>query len=191
MRTHIYRFLAILSISISSATLFSHSAIAAPDIKILSSEGQLSNNILSINADAEVDLAKDPIEALESGVPLFFDLHIEILRNRKYMWDRDLFKTKYTYSLQRHTLSKKYVLKNLITDTQGVHDSITAALQNLGQIRKLAVIDLEELTNRKNLVIAIQLELKISALPAPMMPLAYISPQWHISSKKHKWKLDL
>jgi hypothetical protein len=165
--------------------------MADPDIKILSGESQLSNNILSINADAEVDLAKDPIEALESGVPLFFDLHVEILRNRKYMWDRDLFKTKYTYSLQRHTLSKKYVLKNLITDTQRVHDSVTAALQSLGQIRKLAVIDLEELTNRKNLVIAIQLELKISALPAPMMPLAYVSPQWHISSQKYKWKLDL
>lgn len=165
--------------------------MANPDIKILSGESQFSNNILSINADAEVDLAKDPIEALESGVPLFFDLHIEILRNRKYMWDRDLFKTKYTYSLQRHTLSKKYVLKNLITDTQRAHDSITAALQNLGQVRKLAVIDLEEITNRKNLVIAIQLELKISALPAPMMPLAYVSPQWHISSQKYKWELDL
>ena len=171
--------------------LFSHSAMAAPDIEILSVESQLSNNILSITADAEVNLAKDPVEALESGVPLFFDLHIEILRNRKYIWDRDLFKTKYTYSLQRHTLSKKYVLKNLITDTQQVHSSIVAAVESLGQIRKLAVIDMEELTDRKNLVIAIQFELKISALPAPMMPLAYVSPQWHISSHKRKWKLDL
>ena len=114
--------------------------MAAPDIKILSVESQLSNNILSIPADAEVNLAKDPVEALESGVPLFFDLHIEILRNRKYIWDRDLFKTKYTYSLQRHTLSKKYVLKNLITDTQQVHSSITAALQNLGQIKMFLYI---------------------------------------------------
>ena len=114
MRTNINKFLAILSISISSVALFSHSATAAPDIKILSAESNLSNNILSITADVEVDLAEDPTEALESGVPLFFDLHIEILRNRKYIWDRDLFKTKYTYSLQRHTLSKKYVLKNLI-----------------------------------------------------------------------------
>ena len=93
---HIYRFLTILSISISSVALFSHSAMAAPDIKILSVESQLSNNILSITADAEVGLAKDPTEALQSGVPLFFDLHIEILQNRKYIWDRDLFKTKYT-----------------------------------------------------------------------------------------------
>ena len=191
MRMHIYRFLTILSISISSVALFSHSAMAAPDIKILSVESQLSNNILSITADAEVGLAKDPTEALQSGVPLFFDLHIEILRNRKYIWDRDLFKTKYTYSLQRHTLSKKYVLKNLITDTQQVHSSIVAAVESLGQIRKLAVIDMEELTDRKNLIIAIQFELKISALPAPMMPLAYVSPQWHISSHKRKWKLDL
>ena len=188
---HIYRFLTILSISISAVALFSHSAMAAPDIKILSVESQLSNNILSITADAEVGLAKDPREALQSGVPLFFDLHIEILRNRKYIWDRDLFKTKYTYSLQRHTLSKKYVLKNLITDTQQVHSSIVTAVESLGQIRKLAVIDVEELTDRKNLVIAIQLELKISALPAPMMPLAYVSPQWHISSRKYKSKLDL
>ena len=191
MRIHICRFLAILSISFSSVALFPQSALAAPDIKILSAEGQLSNNILSITADAEVALAKDPTEALESGVPLFFALHIEILRNRKYMSDRALFKTKYTYSLQRHTLSRKYVLKNLITDTQRVHTSITTALQDLGRIKKLAVIDMEELAVTKNLVIAIQLELKISALPAPMMPLAYVSPQWHISSHKHKWKLDL
>ena len=45
--------------------------------------------------------------------------------------------------------------------------------------------------DRKNLVIAIQLELKISALPAPMMPLAYVSPQWHVSSHKYKSELDL
>jgi hypothetical protein len=193
MRIQIYRFLMVFSISIIWVALVSYPAVALadPDIKIFGAEGQFSNNILSITVDAKVDLARDPTEALESGVPLFFDLNIEILRNRTYMWDRDLFKTKYTYSLQRHTLSKKYVLKNLITDTQQAYSSITEALYNLGQIKKLAVIDLGELTETKNLVIAIQFELKISALPVPIMPLAYISPQWHISSDRYKWELDL
>jgi hypothetical protein len=188
---HIYRFLAIFSISITLVALFSQPAVADPDIKILSAGSQLSNNILSITADVDVYLDEDPTEALESGVPLYFDLNIEILRNRKYMWDRDIFRTKYTYSLQRHTLSKKYVLKNLITDTQQVHGSVAAALQSLGQIRELAVIDVAEIADAKNLVVAMQLTLKISALPAPMMPLAYISPQWHVSSHRYKWKLDL
>jgi len=187
----LFRSAPILNVLFIFLALCSTATNATPDIEISRAESQLSNDILTISADAKINLSKDPTEALQSGVPLFFDLNIEIRQKRNYIWDQELFKTKYTYLLQRHTLSKKYIVKNLITDTQEVHGSVTAAIQSLGKIRKLAVVDVKELINKKNLALVFELKLKINALPAPMMPLAYISPQWHISSKKYKWDIDL
>ncbi len=191
MKVKVYNFHTTLIILFAFLVLASHTISAEPDIDILQAKSLITNGIITITMDTQINLPEGPTEALQSGVPLFFDLNIEISRGRRYMWNQELFKTKYIYSLQQHTLSKQYILKNLITDTQKVHGSIATALQSLGKIRKLAVIDVKELVTIDNIFIAVQFELKINALPAPMMPLAYISPQWHVSSKRYKWKMDL
>ena len=38
---------------------------------------------------------------------------------------------------------------------------------------------------------AVRLYLDIGALPSPMLPLAYFSPGWHISSKWYEWTIRL
>ena len=82
MKMRLFRSAPILNVLFIFLALCSTATNATPDIEISRAESQLSNDILTISADAKINLSKDPTEALQSGVPLFFDLNIEIRQKR-------------------------------------------------------------------------------------------------------------
>lgn len=165
--------------------------VSAGDISIDRASAAIENEIVTLNSDASFEFSEDAIEALKSGITLNFELEIRILEARRFWWDKNRFVTQRRYSLERHALSEQYILQDLITGDRRIHASIGAAIDDLGRIRSLPVLDATDIGETQSLDIRMRFRLEIESLPAPMIPIAYISPGWRMSSGWHRWQASL
>ncbi|MEQ8660301.1 MAG: DUF4390 domain-containing protein [Gammaproteobacteria bacterium] len=163
----------------------------AGDIVIERAEAYVANELVMLDIDAGFAFSEDAVDALTSGIALTFDLEIVISEARRLLWDRELFATRRHYALERHALSNQFVLSDLITGERRIHASLALAIADLGRIHRLPLTERDELDSDGTLACSVRLKLDMNALPAPMIPLAYLSPGWHMSSGWHRWPADL
>lgn len=171
-------------------SIFGTATTAARDIVIENAAVVVANDIVMLDLDASFEFSTDALAALESGIELYFDLDIRIDRARRLLWNARQFETSRRFSLERHALSKRFILTDLVTDERRIHDSLEQAIADLGRIRRLAVVESARLAALDASIIAVRLRLDIDALPAPMIPLAYVSPGWHMSSGWIEWPAE-
>jgi hypothetical protein len=171
-------------------SIVSFGALAVRDIVIDNAAVLIDNDIIMLNLDATFEFSADALAALESGIELFFDLDIRIVRARRLLWNAREFETSRRFSLERHALSNQFILTDLVTDERRVHGSLDHAIADLGRIRRLPVVETTRLPALDSSIIGVRFRLDIDALPAPMIPLAYVSPGWHMSSGWVEWPAE-
>ncbi|MGE0482892.1 MAG: DUF4390 domain-containing protein [Gammaproteobacteria bacterium] len=159
----------------------------ASDIMVAEAALNERNGILMLDADIEFEFSSDAIEALDSGIPLYFELDVRLLRPRRYVWDVEIFNTRRRFAIERHALSNQFVLTEIITGERRLHRTLELALEDLARIRRLPLVEAASLELPNELTAAMRIELDLNALPAPMIPLAYVSPGWHMSSGWYEW----
>ena len=166
-------------------------ACAARDIVIENTAVLVDNDIIMLDLDASFEFSADALAALESGIELYFELEIRVDRARRMLWNARQFETSRRFSLERHALSKRFILTDLVTDERRIHGSLEQAIADLGRIRRLPVVETSRLAAPGSSLVAVRFRLDIAALPAPMIPLAYVSPSWHMSSGWVEWPAEL
>lgn len=165
--------------------------LQASDITVAGAHTYVANNILMVDADASFNFSNDAIEAVNSGIPLTIELDVRISRPRKYWWNAAIFSAHRAYSIEHHALSEQFVLTDRVTGERRIHSSLELAIADLGRIRNLPVVELSELEDAASCEVGLRLRLDIESLPGPLIPLAYVSPGWHMSSGWHRWQTNL
>lgn len=173
------------------AALFAGAAALAGDIVIDTATLHVRNDIVLLDCDCRLEFGEDAIDALNSGIPLYFDLEIRFERPRRVLWDPEVYTTRRRFIIERHALTERFVLTDLISEKRSVHESLDRAIHELGHIRDLPIIEAATLSAFDKLNVQIRFRLDINALPAPMIPLAYVSPGWRMSSGWYRWQANL
>lgn len=176
---------------VSLALLLGCLCARAGDIIIDTANLNVRNEIVMLDCDCRLEFSEDAIDALNSGIPLYFDLEIRFERPRRMLWDPEIYATRRRFVIERHALTERFVLTDLITEQRSVHASLERAIHELGHIRNLPIIEAATLADFDTLNVQIRLRLDINALPAPMIPLAYVSPGWRMSSGWYRWQANL
>jgi len=145
----------------------------------------------SIYVDADIDyqLNDTAMEALENGVPLTFELHVQMRRADAWIWEADVVNARLRSVLGYRSLSGLYEVHDLGSEEKQVFATRSAALTALGAIRDLVLIQRDQLDLKKEYKVRLQVKLDIEALPLPMRPLAYLSGDWDIESEPWEWQL--
>jgi len=143
-----------------------------------------------LDADIDFNLSPAAVDALESGVPLVFELRMELVRPRRYWLDENIAFLTQRYRLRFHALSQRYVLTNLNTDESQNYASIPSALDALGTVRSLPVIDRRLLRSDQTYELWLRAGLDVDDLPPPLRTGAYLSPQWRLLSEWHVWRFQ-
>lgn len=151
----------------------------------------LSNKVYQLNARLTFDFSQDVMDAIENGVPMVLNLDIEIMRPRRYFWDDEVASLEQRYQLQYHALSEQYVVRNLNSGAQYTFFSLTAALQKIGNVDHLPIIDQQLLKNQaaENYYARVRVGLGFDNLPVPLKLDALISSSWWLDSDWYR--LDL
>ncbi len=147
-------------------------------------------NVL-VDADVRYELSETALEALEHGVPLTFELHVQLRRDSAWIWHSDVVENRLRSVLRFHPLSGLFDLHDLQT---GAHQSFAtraAALRALGRIASFPVTHIDQLTPGEQYRLRMKTFLDVDALPLPLRPKAYMSRAWDLESEVWEWRLQL
>jgi hypothetical protein len=171
--------------------LFSSTAYPASEtgVKVKNAEIVLLGDDYVLNADIDYQLSGKAIEALNNGVSLFWTYQFKVKEQRDYAWDKTLIEKNFRYRIQYHALLKMYRVKN---ENNGVVDnfsSLQAALGLLSSLRGYRLIEKTKIADPKTYIAAIRVNFERDALPLPLRPIAYLNPEWYLSSDWFVWPL--
>ncbi len=141
-----------------------------------------------LNADVNYILSPEAKQAIQSSIPLFWHLKVQ-LKQQRYFKDKTVMRVNYRYRIRYHALLNTYSVKNETTHTVKKFSSLAEALDSLSRVRELKIIAVSALKHDKNYTVEMRLEFNKEDLPPPLRPIAYISPQWDLSSAWYLWPL--
>ncbi len=152
----------------------------------------LDNKVYLVNADIHYSLTRPVLDALHNGVPLTIELRIELIRQREWpWWDETMAVIKQRYRLRYFALAQHYVLDNLNMGTESSYQSLEAALEALGKLKELPLLDQNLLPSSGEYLARMRVALDIESLPTPLRLLAYLSSRWRLTSEWYTWKPQL
>jgi hypothetical protein len=141
-----------------------------------------------LGAQFDIKLSSGAEEAIRKGVPLVFELQVQVVKTHTWLWDTVDIEIIQYRQLQYHALSESYLVKDLSTDTQGNYRRLEDALRMAGKIQKLLLTE-QALDPKLNYEIRLRGSLDIESLPTPVRLIAYVSSAWDMVSKWYSWPL--
>jgi len=141
--------------------------------------------------DAEIDygLSDTVSEALENGVPLTFETHVQMRRADAWLWESDTIEHRLRTVLRYRPLSGLYELRSLEGSEPVAFATRDSALRALGRIIAMPIIARSELDLDDEYVVRLRVRLDVEALPLPMRPIAYLKRDWSLASDPWEWRL--
>jgi hypothetical protein len=157
--------------------------------QVQSAVAQLRDGVYYLNAVVDYRLSTEAIDALHSGVPLGIRLDVEIIDPRRWWFDNDAATLQQLYKVDYHALSERYTVLNINSDDQASFGSLFAALQYLGRIERLPLIDTPVLDDDRGYYVRMRASLDQEQFPGPLRLLAFWRRDWSIASEWYRWPL--
>ena len=141
--------------------------------------------------DARIDFAfsEDNLEAMRNGVALTVIVDIEVHRERGQWWDETLAARQLRYRIETNVLTGRYRVRTIGGFARN-YRSLEEMTESLGRVESVPVIARELLSPDARYAARIRARLDIEALPSPLRPIAYLSPQWRLSSGWFEWQVE-
>ena len=164
-------------------------AQAEPGIAVEAAHARIEHDIYLVDARLHYELSEEARQALESGIPLLFAVEVEFRKHRPYLWDAVAADSRHWLRLEYHALSRSYLVSNLTIKTRQSFPQLQEALEALGTIRNMAVVERQLLDANAHYEARLNARLDIESLPAPLRPAAYFESAWRIKSPPYQWAL--
>ncbi len=155
----------------------------AADYKILNQTCRSTEDAFVLDANIDFDFSDKVIEALQHGVPITLELHMQVRKQGAWLWEKDLAETRLRYQISYHALASVYQVLDLQTNTKENFVTREIAVNALGEINSMPVVRHDQMEKGKIYLVGLKTSLDLDALPLPMRPLAYLSPSWNQSSE--------
>ncbi len=158
--------------------------------EVRSATTQLVDGVHRLDARLQLVLSSEALDALSSGVPLRIELDIQIIRLRRFYWDDVDAELELRYELEYRPLSQRYIVRNLNSGNQDSFATLYSALNSLGRLQGLPIIDDALLEPGKNYRIRLRALLNTQQYPAPLRLLFFWRDEWQLESEWFEWSLE-
>jgi hypothetical protein len=158
---------------------------------VRSASTRLVEGVLQLEARLQLVLSDEALAALEAGVPLTIELKLEFIRERRFLPDATDAELTLSYELEYRPLSQRYIVRNLNSGNQDSFATLYSALNNLGRIQDLPVLDVSILESGADYRMRMQALLSTQQYPAPLRLLFFWRDQWQLKSEWFEWSLEL
>lgn len=158
--------------------------------EVRSAATRLIDGVHTLDARLQLILSSEALQALSSGVPLTIEVQLEVIRVRRFVWDDAAAQLAINYELEYRPLSQRYIVRNLNSGDQDSFATLYSALNNLGRVQGLPVIDDALLEADKSYRIRLRALLNTRQLPAPLRLLFFWRDQWQLESEWFEWLLE-
>jgi hypothetical protein len=157
---------------------------------VRSASTSVVDNVIQLEARLQLVLSDEALAALDSGVPLTIELNLEVIRERRFLPDATDAELLLRYELEYRPLSQRYIVRNLNSGNQDSFATLYSALNNLGRIQNLPVVDEAILERDADYRMRLQALLSTQQYPAPLRLLFFWRDQWQLKSEWFEWSLE-
>jgi len=157
---------------------------------VRSAETRLVNGVHTVDARLQLVLSSEALRALSSGITLTIELQIEVIRVRHWYIDNLEAELAVRYELEYRPLAQRYIVRNLNSGDQDSFATLYSALNNLGRVQDLPVIDEAVLEPDSEYRIRLRALLQTRQYSAPLRMLFFWRDQWQLESEWSEWTLE-
>jgi hypothetical protein len=157
--------------------------------EIRSATSRLDNDVWFLTARIDLGLSDEAVDALKSGVVLPIQLQIRLTKGRRWWPDKEIATLAQSYQLSYQPLSERYVVVNLNSGEQDSFATLFSALNTMGRVIDLPVIDSSLLLADARYEIGLRVVLDQNTLPGPLRMIAFWSDGFRLASDWYSWKL--
>jgi hypothetical protein len=163
--------------------LATSTAARADEIVVREANLRATDEGLVLNAEFSFQITPRLAEAVENGVPLYFELEFELTRSRWYWFDEKAVAKRMQVRLSYHALSRQYRLSTGLL--QKSFGTLEEALDVLRQLRNWLVVDRTVSLADATYDAAVRMRLDTTLLPKPFQLSALTNREWNLESR---WK---
>ena len=160
------------------------STLTIRDVQVSLDEG-----VYELSAKVDLTLPDGARKAVESGLTLRLTYEITVDRVRRYMPDAGIAALEQRYEVSYHALSQRYLVKNLNTGEQHDFGSLQAALDRVGELHGLPVIDATLVSDGPVYEGRIRAVLEMNTAPDVLGWLLFWTDDWSAESDWKTWML--
>ncbi|MDH5259805.1 MAG: DUF4390 domain-containing protein [Gammaproteobacteria bacterium] len=158
--------------------------------EVRSASTELINGVLTLDARLQLVLSSEALAALESGVTLTIEMQVQVIRVKKYLVDSVDAELAIRYELEYRPLSQRYIVRNLNSGNQDTFATLYSALNSLGRVQGLPVIDDALLLPDRPYRLRLRAMLNTQQYPATLRLLFFWRGQWQLQSEWFEWSLE-
>ena len=158
--------------------------------EVRSATTSLVAGVYLLDARLQLVLSSEALDALSSGVPLTIELQVQVIRTRRLFLDAVDAELAVRYELEYRPLSQRYIVRNLNSGDQDSFATLYSALNNLGRVQGLPVIDDSLLVPGRPYRFRARAMLNTQQYPAPLRLLLFWRDEWQLQSEWIQWPLE-
>lgn len=148
------------------------------------------NDIYYLDARIDYGFSSVALEALDNGVPLTMEVHIQLRAADAWIWDESLLDQRLRYQIHYKPLSERYQVTLLPGANGRGFVTRDAAIRALGEVDGIQLVGRQRLDPEQAYEVHIKAALDTEELPLPLRPMAYLRPSWQLSTGWTKWPLQ-
>ena len=162
----------------------------AGSFEVRSASLTLVDGVQELDARLQLILSDEALKALNSGVTLTIEINLEVIRVKRFMPDDGEAELSITYELEYLPLSQRYVVSSVNSGDTDSFATLYSALNNLGRIQSLPVIDDAILNPDSKYRIRLRASLSTQQYSAPFRFLFFWRDEWDLKSEWYEWPLE-
>jgi hypothetical protein len=158
--------------------------------EVRSASTEIVDGVHTLDARLQLVLSSEALAALESGVTLTIELQLQVIRQRRFMLDDVEAELAIRYELEYSPVSQRYVVLSLNSGDQDSFATLYSALNSLGRVQGLPVIDDAVLSSNSTYRVRLRAMLNTERYPAALRVLFFWRGQWQLQSEWFEWLLE-
>ena len=148
------------------------------------------DGVYTLDARLQLVLSSEALAALESGVTLTIELQLQVIRQRRWLPDDVQAELAVRYELEYRPLTQRYIVRSLNSGDQNSFATLYSALNSLGRVQGLPVIDAALLIPDKTYRVRLRAMLNTEQYPATLRLLFFWRGEWQLQSEWLEWPLE-
>ncbi len=158
--------------------------------EVRSASTELIDDVHRMDARLQLVLSSEALAALESGVTLLIELQLQLIRTRRFFVDDVEAELQVRYELEYSPVTQRYIVRNINSGDQDSFATLYSALNSLGRVQGLPVIDDALLDADSEYRVRLRAMLNTERYPAALRVLFFWRGQWQLQSEWYEWLLE-
>ncbi len=158
--------------------------------EVRSGSTEVVDGVHVLDARLQLVLPTEALAALESGVALAIELQLQVIRVRRFYVDEVEAELAVRYELEFSPVSQRYIVRNLNSGDQDSFSTLYSALNSLGRVQGLPVIDDAVLAADRAYRVRLRAMLNMARYPVALRVLFFWRGEWQLQSEWFEWLLE-